>query len=190
MAIAAAIGAIVIPQVDWLLGDRRLVRAADQMRVEMTQLRIEAMREGRIMMIEASQEEEGKIQKRAYFSMADSIEAFDQIGSQSALASGAEQAQAVFTPPDAEQSEPELIELPEGVGVEMIAVVAAARAMAIQQEELGQANADANSPVLFYPDGTTSTAAIVLVHPEHGKITVKLRGMTGDVTVGQTEGLQ
>lgn len=190
MAIMAAIGAIVIPQVGWLLGDRRLVRAADQMRVEMTQLRIKAMREGRIMMIEASQEEEGEIQKRAYFSLADSTQAFDQTGSQSALANGADQAQAVFTAIDPEETAAELIELPEGVGVQTIAVVAAARALSIQEEMMAQAGASVSQPVLFYPDGSTSTAAIVLAHPEHGKITVKLRGLTGDVTVGETEGLE
>lgn len=189
MAILGVIGAIAIPQIGWLLGDRRLVRAADQMRIEMTQLRIKSMREGRIMLIEASSEEEGKIQKRAYFSVADSTEAFDQLGSQSALASGAQQAQISFDAPDAAETEAEIIELPEGTTVETIAVVGSARALSIQEELLTQ-GAGLTQPILFYPDGTTSTAAVVLVHPEHGKITVKLRGLTGDVSVGQTEGIE
>ena len=121
--------------------------------------------------------------------IADSTEAFDQLGSQSALASGAQQAQISFDAPDAAETEAEIIELPEGTTVETIAVVGSARALSIQEELLTQ-GAGLMQPILFYPDGTTSTAAVVLVHPEHGKITVKLRGLTGDVSVGQTEGIE
>ena len=38
-------------------------------------------------------------------------------------------------------------------------------------------------PVLFYPDGSTSTAAIVLQHPAVGRLRVNLRGITGEAKV-------
>ena len=186
IAILAAISAVVIPQIGWVLGDRRLVRAADQMRIEMIQLRVDAMRGGRIMMIEGMLET-GNLRVRPYQSLTDSVEALDQTGSQSSLLTGADQ--ATFTTMATDQVKEELIELPEDIVVQAVAVVSAARAMEIEQQALSD-SAGYGQPILFYPDGTTSTAAIALAHPVHGKITVRLRGITGDVTVGQVEGLQ
>ncbi|NND97551.1 MAG: prepilin-type N-terminal cleavage/methylation domain-containing protein, partial [Pirellulaceae bacterium] len=48
IAIVAALSAVAIPQIGMMLGDRRLVRAADQLRIEITERRVEAMREGRV----------------------------------------------------------------------------------------------------------------------------------------------
>ncbi len=182
LSVLAAIAAIAIPQAGLLLGDRRLVRAGDQMRAEMTRLRVDAMREGRVMMLDGMIEG-NQLRIKPFFSVADSTEAIDQTGSQQALLTGANQGVMATLEVDTEAEE--LIELPEGIQVQSVAVVSAARSMEIEQ--LNQANQGQgwSRPVLFYPDGSTSTAAITLWDENHGKVIVMIRGITGDVTVSE-----
>ncbi len=54
-------------------------------------------------------------------------------------------------------------------------------------EQLNQSNQGQgwSRPVLFYPDGSTSTAAITLIDETYGKVVVQIRGITGDVTVSE-----
>ena len=40
-------------------------------------------------------------------------------------------------------------------------------------------------PIMFYPDGSTSSAAVTLTHTTVGRVVVKIRGITGDVTVSE-----
>ncbi|NND98935.1 MAG: hypothetical protein HKN47_16585, partial [Pirellulaceae bacterium] len=155
--------------------------------IEITERRVEAMREGRVMMMDAMLEN-GTLRVRPYFSMTDAVEATDQTGSQSAMLSGADSGTIVMAPvdPDAEES----IELPQDITVQSVAVVSAARAMEIEQANAGDQASGWSQPILFYPDGTTSTAAIVLAHTTDGKITVKVRGITGTVSIGKMEALE
>lgn len=179
LAMLAAIAAVAIPQAGLLLGDRRVVRAGDQVRGEMTRLRVDAMRAGRVMMLEGMLEG-NTLRIKPFYSVADSTEALDQTGSQQALLTGA--TQGVVTPLQIDEEAEQLIELPDGIRVQSVAVVSAARALEIEQ--LSQANQSEgwSRPVLFYPDGSTSTAAITLLDETHGKVIVKIRGITGDVT--------
>ena len=52
LAVLAALTAVAIPQIGLLAGDRRLVRGGDLLRVGMTRLRVDAMRQGRVLMLE------------------------------------------------------------------------------------------------------------------------------------------
>ncbi len=180
LAVLAAIAAVSIPQVGLLMGDRRLVRAGDQLRVEMTRLRVDSMRQGRVMMLEAMIEGTS-IRIKPFYSTTDATEAFDQTGSQSGLLSGA--TQGVVTAVTADPNVEETVELPEDVVVSAVGVVSAARAMEIEQLTLANQSEGWSRPILFYPDGSTSTAAVTLSNPTLGKVIVKIRGITGDVTV-------
>lgn len=182
ISVLAAIAAVAIPQAGLLLGDQRLVRAGNQLQVEMTRLRVDSMREGRVMMIEAMLEG-NTIRIKPFYSIADSTEAFDQTGSQSSLLSGAEQATAVTT--TIGQSDPKVIDLPEDVLVTSVGVVSAARASEIEQQTISDQTEGWSRPILFYPDGSTSTAAVTLTHPTIGRVIVKLRGITGSTTVSE-----
>ncbi|MEO1526625.1 MAG: prepilin-type N-terminal cleavage/methylation domain-containing protein [Planctomycetota bacterium] len=186
MALLALIASLTMPQIAWLLGDQRLVRGGNLLREEMMRARIEAMRGGRIMVVEA-QVDTSNIRVRPYFSLADSVNAIDQTGSQAALLSGAEQAQIAPVTVDQDQQEESerTIELPEDVSVANVAVVSSVRALEIEQATLENQAEGYGQPILFYPDGTTSTAAIVLTHEVHGRLSVKLRGITGDVSLGE-----
>ena len=182
MSLLAVVSSIAIPQVAWLLADQKIVRAGNLLREEMMRTRLEAMRSGRIYVIEAELES-ANIRVKPYFSLTDSVNAIDQTGTQSALLNGADQGQitAVNVDEEAERT----IELPEEVFVKAVAVVSSARSMEIEQATMNNQSQGFGQPILFYPDGTTSTAAVVLSHPTHGSLTVKMRGITGDVTVGE-----
>lgn len=205
LAVLAATAAVILPQLGGLLGDRRLVRAADQLRIEMTRLRVKAMREGKVMMLEGATEG-GSLRVRPYLSMRDATESMASAGP-SALLSGAKQetVAAAMTEP----VEPRVIELPENVVFAGVNVVSSVRAAMIEQADSGTGGAAAapvananvgagqggggsgvaaagwSRPILFYPDGSTSTATVTLRHETMGSVMVRLRGITGDATIGE-----
>ena len=119
ISLLAAIAAIALPQAGMLLGDRRLVRAGDQLRVEMTSLRVDAMREGRVMMLDGMIEG-NTVRIKPFYSIADSTEAIDQTGSQQSLLTGA--TQGVMTTLEVDEEADETIELPEGISIMAIGV--------------------------------------------------------------------
>lgn len=195
LAVLAAIAAVAIPRAGGMLGGRRLVRAADQLRVEMTRLRVKAMREGRPMMFEA-QLQQGAFRVRPFYSLSDATESADRPSGPSALVSGAKQANVAQGvgpaggganaggPATANSGrEPKRIELAEGVTVADVSVVSAARAAEITRSGAGQQTQGWSRPILFYPDGTTSTAAVTLHHETTGSLVVRLRGITGEATI-------
>lgn len=182
LVVLAAIATVAIPHAGILLGDRRLVRAGDQLRIEMTRLRVDAMRQGRVMMMEGMIEG-GTFRIKPFFSVTDSTEAIDQTGSQSALLSGA--AQGTVVPLETNLDAESELELPEDVTVTSVGVVSAARAAEIEQLTLANQGEGWSRPILFYPDGTTSTASITLSHATVGRVVVKIRGITGDVSVSE-----
>lgn len=185
IAIVAAIAAVSIPNMDLLLRDRRLVRAGEQVRIEMTRLRVDSMRQGRVMMLEAMSGG-NSIRVKPFQSVADATEAIDHTGSQSALLSGADQGVVVNQGSTlATDTSERTIELPALVTVESVGVVSAPRGSQIEQATLSDQAAGWNRPILFYPDGSTSTAVVVLRHESVGQLKVKLRGITGEATVGQ-----
>ncbi|TWU47201.1 hypothetical protein Poly51_49990 [Rubripirellula tenax] len=180
LSVLAAIASVVIPQVGLLMGDRKLVRAGEQLRVEMTVARVKAMRDGRVLMLQAMVEG-NSIRVKPYFSTSDATEAIDQTGSQSALLTGADQGNVVAINVDEEAEK--TVELPEGVTVGSVGVASAARASEIEQQTLADQTEGWSRPIMFYPDGSTSTAAVVLTGGEVGRVIVKLRGITGDTTI-------
>ncbi|MGB0595552.1 MAG: prepilin-type N-terminal cleavage/methylation domain-containing protein [Rubripirellula sp.] len=182
ISLLAAIAAIALPQAGMLLGDRRLVRAGDQLRAEMTSLRVDAMRQGRVMMLDGLIEG-NSVRIKPFYSIADSTEAIDQTGSQQSLLTGA--TQGVMTTLEVDEEADKTIELPEGISIMAVGVASAARSMEIEQLNQADQGQGWSRPVLFYPDGSTSTAAITLTDETYGKVVVQIRGITGDVTVSE-----
>lgn len=182
LSVLAAIASVVIPQVGLLIGDRSVVRAAEQVRVEMTRMRVDAMRQGQVLMLQAMVEG-SQFRSKPFFSAADATEAIDQTGSQSALVTGADQGN--FVTQSSDPNDEEVFELPEGVRIESVGVVSAARAMEIERQTGSDLAAGWSQPILFYPDGSTSTAAVVVVSEGIGRVVVRLRGITGDTTVSE-----
>ncbi|MCH1494953.1 MAG: prepilin-type N-terminal cleavage/methylation domain-containing protein [Rubripirellula sp.] len=182
LAVLAALTSVAIPQIGLLAGDRRLVRGGDLLRVEMTRLRVDAMRQGRVLMLEGLIEG-NQFRSRPFNSATDATEAFDQTGSQSGLLNGA--TQGVVTVVEQDPESEDLIDLPQDIAVESVGVVSAARSMEIEQLTESDRAEGWSRPVLFYPDGSTSTSVITLSNPELGRVVIRLRGITGDVTVSE-----
>ena len=181
LAVIAAIAAVALPNFDLLLRDRRLVRGGEQVQIEMARLRVDAMRQGRVMMLEALTGG-NSLRIKPFYSVADAVEAVDETGSQSALLSGATQGNMVTLPTN--QTE-RIVELPAGVTVASVGIVSAARTSQIEQATMADQSAGWSKPILFFPDGTTSTASVVLSHESIGRLSVNLRGIIGDATVGE-----
>ena len=189
LVVFAAIASIALPGAAVLLADRKIVRGGDQLRIEMTRTRVDAMRGGRVMMIEAAIGG-SQFRIRPYFSASDSVETNGGNGGRSGLSTGADQAiiSAVIVDQDATQT----FQIPDQLSVESVQVVSAARGAEISQtSRFNQAGGGSDldgthqwsQPILFYPDGTTSTAAVTIADERFGKVIVKLRGINGDASV-------
>jgi prepilin-type N-terminal cleavage/methylation domain-containing protein len=197
LVVFAAIASIALPGASVLLADRRIVRGGDQLRTEMVRARVDAMRSGRVMMIEAAIDG-NSFRIRPFFSATDAVESSDGPPLTSALLNGAEQ--AVTQTIVIDDSKTRQFQIHDTLKVTSVQVVSAARAMEISQtanffapaasnqsselqpasQQLGQSW---SQPIMFYPDGTTSTAAVTIADDLLGSVTVKLRGVTGDVSV-------
>ncbi len=184
LAILAGVAGMVVPVFTLLLSDRTLARSGDQLRVEMMQARLLAMRTGRTQMLQM-QTGTSECRLQAWYDMSDMTEATDQTGSTSALLTGGNASAGSFQT-TATQEPAKTIELPEGVVISSSQVQSTQRSYLIDSQYSSQGGAQAwGQPILFYPDGTTSTAAVTMQLSDAGKIIVLLRGLTGEVTVSE-----
>ena len=189
LSIVTVISAVVIPNLNWMIAGSRLDRAAKQLMIEMTRARVDAMKEGQTRMLEVSPES-GNFRIRPFSSLSDATEASDVSLGSSALLTGADQ--ATITPLGSTEGKTKNLELPETVLFGSVSVASTARsnqiatatqAPAVQAAAGDDSLGQMSTPVMFYPDGTTSTAAIQVKHPDMGSQIVKLRGITGAVTI-------
>lgn len=202
LAVMVAVGAVAIPGIFGVLANRQLARGGNGLRVAMVQARLEAMRTGRTQVMRC---EIGgsRFQVAPHYTASDVTEAGDMIGRGTAVASG-----GIGVPvlPDAATGSRFGGELPEADGPrDMLSVSnsgdqlpdlvlfsdaqvqATARSATVDQASGGAMTADSgwSQPILFYADGTTSTAAVVLTRAEVGRVIVRLRGLTGESMVSE-----
>jgi prepilin-type N-terminal cleavage/methylation domain-containing protein len=181
LAILVTLAAMVIPSFSSLLGDRRVARAGDQLRVEMMQARLSAMRSGRTYLLQL-QTGTNSVRIRPWVDMNDMTEALDQTGGSSALLTGGNVIGGTMQAVDTEQ-ETRTVELPETMVVSDVRVQSSPRSFVIESQTQGEATDGWSQPILFYPDGSTSTAAVTVNSAGAGRVIVVLRGLTGEVTV-------
>jgi len=177
LAIVAIAAALTWPALEKPLANRRLRSAADEVRTEWCQARIEAMRSGHTY---AFRYEVGG--DRFYTEP----ENPDANASQDALASvnsGAGGAQSGASTDAARPSENKT--LPKGVkfsaeqtGRSMTPTPASAAAPSQNQPAGGWSN-----PIFFYPDGTASDIQLVLICNQSCTLRVLLRGSTATATI-------
>ena len=192
LSVFAIVASLTLPGLALLLGDRSLARAGDQTAIEMNRVRVDAMRQGRVLVIQA--EIMGNtLRRKPFFSANDATEALDQTGSQSSLLTGA--TQGTMTEIHVEQDAETLIVLPESVQIQTVSVASSARDsqmslpnIATSSNAAAATNGHWSSPVFFYPDGTTSTAAVTISVEGVGRVIVRLRGITGEATASEVLG--
>ncbi len=186
LAIMTAVAALALPMLDGMLVNRRLVRGAEVVRVQMMNARLEAMRSGRTHLMRCPVEGT-QITTYVFRDMSDLTEAADQLGSGTALLQGGQPMVAPL--PSGSEEPPRSVELPEGIMIADCRVESTTRSMIIENQTLDLSTPEDNGqPILFYPDGTTSNAAVTVRQGDQGqsgRIVVVLRGLTGEATVGE-----
>jgi prepilin-type N-terminal cleavage/methylation domain-containing protein len=181
LAILAGMAALVVPSFSGLLADRGLARAGDQLRVAMMQARLSAMRSGRTYMMQFRQGS-GELRTLPWVDMNDMTEAADQTGASSALLTGGNLVGGTMRAVDIE-SETRNAELPPATTIAEVNIQSSPRSFLIETQMQAQASNDWGQPILFYPDGSTSTAAVTMQSEQVGRVVVLLRGLTGEPTV-------
>jgi hypothetical protein len=134
----------------------------------------------------------GILSVRPWRSATDMTEAADMTGSGSALLQGGSPmlAPGVSGPG---QEEAQQIELPEGIVVADARVESSTRSLAIENQTSSEQAAGWSQPLLFYADGTTSTAAVTVRDPDPQNqevgptVMVMLRGLTGEPTITEVQ---
>jgi type II secretion system protein H len=177
LAILVILAATAAPVLRGTMQDAALRSAADQIRVEWTRANVRAMKTGRIQVFRF---EQGGTQ----FSVQPYAAADDEIEAAPAV-QGFGSAEEEVTSPRLDKTLS--VTLPEGVTFASGEALTEGRAMSIEQD-ISQANRfDGNwsQPILFYPDGSSSDAFVIVVNEREVGIRVNLRGMTGGVTLGE-----
>jgi Tfp pilus assembly protein FimT len=189
LALLVMIGAMSYPALQVPFQMQTLRKGGEVVRVEWSKARIRAMKSGQIQMF-TFQPETGSYSIQPYFTEQDVLEA-------DALHSGAgAMGAATATPQMAQQSELESAqprELPEGVVFATVEVETDLRALQVQQQQLTNPMANMTTmdpnqppPILFYPDGTTSDAKVVLTNQyQRLYVVVTVRSLTGVVKVSE-----
>lgn len=181
LALLAGMAALVVPSFSGLLADRGLARAGDQLRVAMMQARLSAMRSGRTYMMQFRQGS-GEMRTLPWVDMNDMTEAADQTGSSSALLTGGTLVGGTMRAVDME-AETRNAELPAATTIAEVNIQSSPRSFLIETQMQAQASNDWGQPILFYPDGSTSTAAVAMQSDQVGRVVVLLRGLTGEPSV-------
>ncbi|WP_068135116.1 hypothetical protein [Roseimaritima ulvae] len=186
LAIMTAVAAFALPMIDGMLVNRRLVRGAEVVRVHMMNARLEAMRSGRTHLMRCPVAGT-EITTYVFRDLSDLTEAADQLGSGTALLQGGQPMAAPL--PTGSTEPPRAVELPEGITIGECRVESTTRSMIIENQTMELSTPEDNGqPIMFYPDGTTSNAAVTVrqgQQGEAGRIVVVLRGLTGEATVGE-----
>jgi Tfp pilus assembly protein FimT len=184
LAIIVMAGAFIAPAASKFLEHQRLARSSEIVRTGMMQARLEAMRTGRPQVFRCTQGSP-TIAIEPWIDPADAIEASDMAGM---VGAGGNAPVTVST------AQGRTIELESGVVCQSVQidttmrdsliVTAVASAGTVAPTQGSQTSIEGIAPappIVFYPDGT-ATDAIVVVSGDAGKVQMRLRGMTGDVT--------
>jgi Tfp pilus assembly protein FimT len=159
VSIIVMLGALATPAILQTFARQTLDKGADKLRVAMGQARVRAIRDGDIYAVFV-------LEGGAWYNVAP----FTQARNQSTIAS-----QRQLLADQKRQGETEDDLLPRGVSFAANITAVDDRAA----ETLSAGNDTTIRPILFYPDGTSQDARVVLRNEKDHYIEVQLRGMTG-----------
>lgn len=178
LALLVVLAAMTWPAMGRPMANQRLRKAADKVRTEWAKARIEAMSTGQTMVFRCTLDSgdytmEAQAGPESVSFISSSTEGeFDETSSEST--------EAIST---TTRKLPEDIKFVDGE------VAFDTRATILTDGSM-ETNTDSDSqgmdPILFFPDGTTSTATLILENRYQRRIELSLRGLTGVVTVGDS----
>lgn len=167
LAIIVVVGALAAPMLRGPLENQRLRKSADLIRAEWNRARVRAMKSGRIQVFR-SISESGEYSLQAWVADSDDLESTND-------------SNRFGTPVSSSGSNPTLDtrSLPEGL-VFVGGDASIDRRGAEVQNSFAPTESTQARPVLFYPDGTTSTARLVISNEKRNYyVVLSLRGLTG-----------
>ena len=166
LAVLVVVAALAVPALDRPLAAQRMKSAADLVRSTLTKSRVEAMRSGEVQLFRFLPET-GEYQVERFAGLEGIVEQSDP----TAAAVGASGLSGM---------------LPEDIVFLTADRAEAARDQAVEMSQVSAAGEGGwSQPIMFYADGTTSTAR-VLLRGEYGmSVDLFLRGLTGGVQVGE-----
>jgi prepilin-type N-terminal cleavage/methylation domain-containing protein len=190
LAILAAVAGMAAPTIDSMLTSRRVFHSADELVNDLLEARVRAIKTGQAQVFSAT------ISGRDY-SITPWMGNYDEIdasaGATITTSTGltidteASAAGATSSPASGEVDVKELLEDVQFYSVETL--IDSRNAAAIQSEGgtvAAPASGGVSKPVLFYPDGSSTTAMVILVDSRGRRIAIQLRGIVGQITRFQT----
>jgi Tfp pilus assembly protein FimT len=189
MALLVAIAGIAIPTFESMVTSRRLVQSISKLKNELMESRVAAMRTGQAQVLRATLSS-GQYSLSPWLGGSESqdasagatvVDTGGQVVKTEAGATGGVLTSAVDSSGDVQ-------ELSEGILFSAVETLVDSRnALEIEKsgESLPSGGATSNgisSPVLFYPDGSCTTAQIILVDPKGRRMAIQIRGVTGQLS--------
>jgi hypothetical protein len=176
LGLLVIIGALAVPALERPLDAEKLRKSAQLVQAHWDKARVHAMQQGQIMVFQY-QADSGRFRIMPW--MADDV-----------LIEGNTAADPTGPSSTAVDSSGLLGELPEGVKFLTSITLSETRSLDVESQlaDLSQsASADGawSAPVLFYPDGTASTAEVTMVNQTGSYVTLRLRGLTGVARVSE-----
>ena len=181
LAILVVVFAAAVPALLGVLQRQRLQAAAEQVRVEWTRAHVKAMKTGRIQVFR-------------YELGGDKYTVQPWMATDDAIAPAQTNS---FAPSEEEKASPRLdtageITLPEGIKFIIGDAQLESRSLRIEQQILdaNRYETEWSRPILFYPDGSSSDAFLIVANEKEVGLQVELRGMTGSSSIGEPIALE
>ena len=177
LAILVVVAAAAAPALRGVMRDAALKNAAETVRIHWTKAHVKAMKTGRIQVFRFEQD-------GARFTVQPWAAADDEIEAAPSVQGFGTEEEETASPRLDESS---AVSLPEGTKFIAGAAAVQGRSQAIEQDiqDANRFEADWSQPILFYPDGSTSDAWVIVAGEREVAIRVELRGMTGTTTIGE-----
>jgi len=177
LAIMVVLAAVAAPALRGVMQDAALKNAADTVRIHWTKAHVKAMKTGRIQVFRFEQ-------NGSRFTVQPWAAADDEVEAAPAV-QGFGTAEEETASPRLDESS--AVTLPEGTQFAAGAAALEGRAQSIEKDikDANKFEADWSQPILFYPDGSSSDAWVIVAGEREVAIRVELRGMTGTTTIGE-----
>jgi type II secretory pathway pseudopilin PulG len=195
MAILLILASLALPIMSGPMANMRLRKSGDVIRTEWTRLRVQAMGDGKIYAFRytlgsnrfrVETIDDPHFVETTEGTPLQNVDSGDRLGQTTSPdeTAGTPSETQPSTPSDSASTET----LPEGVYFADGEVAADPRSgyyvPAEAAEKTDDSGATWSAPILFYPDGTTSTARVLLKNDRPRCLEVRLRGFTGIAAVG------
>jgi prepilin-type N-terminal cleavage/methylation domain-containing protein len=176
LAVVVMLAAFTVPALDRPMAGQRLKQAADRVRTEWIRARLKAMSTGDTYIFRY-------VPNDCHYSIEvqpgpeSTLDSFAMGGGATLSGDGTEAGSALAI---VERAIPEdCVFVDSETGLDTRADTVADTALAS-----GPSDAAWSTPIIFYPDGTTSDARLVLRNKYDHEVVLSIRGLTGVVTVG------